>query len=137
MSGQPGYTYHLNCGQHCGPLTPTPGTQPYLDTAVATSQSLSPNVIHSFYNSPTNAACISIICLYVVKVFSKFSPAAGASELRELNWHFRLDTQSYKQQQPLSGLKERLTYFILTCDAGRSDALTRRSWRCCRKLTMR
>lgn len=61
-------------------LTLTPCSQPYLDTAVSASLSLSPNAIHSFSITRINTACVFIICVFAIKIFPQvvFPPAEGS-----------------------------------------------------------
>lgn len=75
------------------------------------SLSLSPNAVHSFSNPLINTVSVFIISSFCHQnIHSSFSPPhLPGSKLSELNRHFQLDTQSYKQQHALPVFKERLT----------------------------
>lgn len=108
VSVDSGYTYHCNCRERTGPLTLTPCSQPYLDTAVAPACHFTPNAIHSFPNTQINTACSFGVFALIIFPQPPLQLKRD-SERSQLSRDFR---QSYKQQHTLSVFKERLTYIF-------------------------
>lgn len=78
VSVRSGYTYHCNCRERTGPLTLTPCSQPYLDTAVAPACHFTPNAIHSFPNTQIKTACS--FGVFALIIFPQPTPAPPPSE---------------------------------------------------------
>lgn len=103
VSEEPGYTYHCNCRQRCGPLTPQ--VSPIWTRLQPAARHPPRTLIHSQYSLK-----YFHYVFFSVRNSHTNTPPSWSGGPSELNGHFRLDTQSYKQQHTLMERRSRASY---------------------------